>query len=176
MSRTNWLYGAIAQSGERLHGMQEVSGSIPLSSTKFFNGLERVMAMPLMAVLQICNAQRPIYALICCGAMVTIRINATNRLLENRLKSKRAVRALPVSGNISIYLYNRRRFLGDMSQLIRPEYPLVITDPLTTFRWLKFPTAPINWLVRMRINYVFEFNPRLIITRFNRVLWTENEN
>lgn len=27
-------YGAIAQLGERLHGMQEVSGSIPLSSTK----------------------------------------------------------------------------------------------------------------------------------------------
>jgi hypothetical protein len=26
--------GAIAQLGERLHGMQEVSGSIPLSSTK----------------------------------------------------------------------------------------------------------------------------------------------
>ena len=26
---------AIAQLGERLHGMQEVSGSIPLSSTKF---------------------------------------------------------------------------------------------------------------------------------------------
>ncbi len=28
------LIGAIAQLGERLHGMQEVSGSIPLSSTK----------------------------------------------------------------------------------------------------------------------------------------------
>lgn len=28
-------FGAIAQLGERLHGMQEVSGSIPLSSTKF---------------------------------------------------------------------------------------------------------------------------------------------
>lgn len=28
--------GAIAQLGERLHGMQEVSGSIPLSSTKIF--------------------------------------------------------------------------------------------------------------------------------------------
>ena len=27
-------YGAIAQLGERLHGMQEVSGSIPLGSTK----------------------------------------------------------------------------------------------------------------------------------------------
>ncbi len=26
-------FGAIAQLGERLHGMQEVSGSIPLSST-----------------------------------------------------------------------------------------------------------------------------------------------
>ena len=28
--------GAIAQLGERLHGMQEVSGSIPLSSTKIY--------------------------------------------------------------------------------------------------------------------------------------------
>lgn len=27
------VYGAIAQLGEHLHGMQEVSGSIPLSST-----------------------------------------------------------------------------------------------------------------------------------------------
>ena len=29
-----FIEGAIAQLGERLHGMQEVSGSIPLSSTK----------------------------------------------------------------------------------------------------------------------------------------------
>jgi hypothetical protein len=29
--------GAIAQLGERLHGMQEVSGSIPLGSTKSLN-------------------------------------------------------------------------------------------------------------------------------------------
>ncbi len=28
------LFGGIAQLGERLHGMQEVSGSIPLISTK----------------------------------------------------------------------------------------------------------------------------------------------
>ena len=28
------LHGGIAQLGERLHGMQEVSGSIPLTSTK----------------------------------------------------------------------------------------------------------------------------------------------
>ncbi|SPC13036.1 hypothetical protein CO2235_170159 [Cupriavidus oxalaticus] len=34
-SCSKWQYhGAIAQLGERLHGMQEVSGSIPLSSTK----------------------------------------------------------------------------------------------------------------------------------------------
>ncbi len=32
---TLWL-GALAQLGERLHGMQEVSGSIPLCSTKPF--------------------------------------------------------------------------------------------------------------------------------------------
>ena len=28
------LFGGIAQLGERLHGMQEVSGSIPLTSTR----------------------------------------------------------------------------------------------------------------------------------------------
>ncbi|ABM45288.1 conserved hypothetical protein [Bartonella bacilliformis KC583] len=32
--RESAFCGAIAQLGERLHGMQEVSGSIPLSSTK----------------------------------------------------------------------------------------------------------------------------------------------
>ena len=31
--RSQDWYGAIAQLGERLHGMQEVSGSIPLGST-----------------------------------------------------------------------------------------------------------------------------------------------
>src|SRR5690606_3039225 len=33
-SLTKTLFGGIAQLGERLHGMQEVSGSIPLTSTK----------------------------------------------------------------------------------------------------------------------------------------------
>ena len=32
-------YGGIAQLGERLHGMQEVSGSIPLTSTKLKNAV-----------------------------------------------------------------------------------------------------------------------------------------
>jgi hypothetical protein len=40
--RTKAYRGAIAQLGERLHGMQEVSGSIPLSSTKIQN--PRLMA------------------------------------------------------------------------------------------------------------------------------------
>ena len=31
--RRHKQFGAVAQLGERLHGMQEVSGSIPLSST-----------------------------------------------------------------------------------------------------------------------------------------------
>ena len=31
---TTFNLGGIAQLGERLHGMQEVSGSIPLTSTK----------------------------------------------------------------------------------------------------------------------------------------------
>lgn len=34
LTRRFFRYGAIAQLGERLHGMQEVSGSIPLISTK----------------------------------------------------------------------------------------------------------------------------------------------
>jgi hypothetical protein len=34
-------FGAIAQLGERLHGMQQVSGSIPLSSTKKMKGLQQ---------------------------------------------------------------------------------------------------------------------------------------
>ena len=33
------LLGAIAQLGERLHGMQEVVGSIPTSSTRLLKGL-----------------------------------------------------------------------------------------------------------------------------------------
>jgi hypothetical protein len=33
--------GGIAQLGERLHGMQEVSGSIPLTSTKKENAMHR---------------------------------------------------------------------------------------------------------------------------------------
>jgi hypothetical protein len=35
---------AIAQLGERLHGMQEVGGSIPPSSTKFYRYLEIVLS------------------------------------------------------------------------------------------------------------------------------------
>eukprot|EP01034_Spumella_vulgaris_P035481 gene35481-43746_t len=34
--------GGIAQLGERLHGMQEVSGSIPLTSTKVSKRFERI--------------------------------------------------------------------------------------------------------------------------------------
>ena len=37
--------GAIAQLGERLHGMQEVSGSIPLGSTTFAS-LDRAILAP----------------------------------------------------------------------------------------------------------------------------------
>ncbi len=35
LARLHSIMGGIAQLGERLHGMQEVSGSIPLTSTKF---------------------------------------------------------------------------------------------------------------------------------------------
>ena len=42
--------GAIAQLGERLHGMQEVSGSIPLGSTTpgFAGGMNRVSCCKLV--------------------------------------------------------------------------------------------------------------------------------
>ena len=36
-SQENEIFGGIAQLGERLHGMQEVSGSIPLISTKILD-------------------------------------------------------------------------------------------------------------------------------------------
>ncbi len=39
-----FLQGGIAQLGERLHGMQEVSGSIPLTSTKNSQGPYRLEA------------------------------------------------------------------------------------------------------------------------------------
>ncbi len=40
----NW--GAIAQLGERYNGIVEVSGSIPLSSTKLFNKLKNTADQP----------------------------------------------------------------------------------------------------------------------------------
>lgn len=45
------VFGAIAQLGERLHGMQEVSGSIPLSSTNSptgFRGRGLIAYSPLL--------------------------------------------------------------------------------------------------------------------------------
>ena len=42
----NTGYGAIAQLGERLHGMQEVSGSIPLSSTKIQASIAQYRLVP----------------------------------------------------------------------------------------------------------------------------------
>jgi hypothetical protein len=42
------LRGAVAQLGERLNGIQEVSGSIPLSSTRNFKGL-RQQSQPLFS-------------------------------------------------------------------------------------------------------------------------------
>lgn len=36
--RVRFVIGAIAQLGERLHGMQEVGGSIPPGSTMFLDG------------------------------------------------------------------------------------------------------------------------------------------
>jgi hypothetical protein len=42
-------FGAIAQLGERLHGMQEVGGSIPPSSTKSVSKFERLRPLRLEA-------------------------------------------------------------------------------------------------------------------------------
>jgi hypothetical protein len=45
-------FGAVAQLGERLHGMQEVTGSIPVSSTKILSDskcfLTRLRHVPLL--------------------------------------------------------------------------------------------------------------------------------
>ena len=43
-SSTEAKIGGIAQLGERLHGMQEVSGSIPLTSTNRFAGCQQRVA------------------------------------------------------------------------------------------------------------------------------------
>ena len=40
------VFGAIAQLGERLNGIQEVGGSIPPGSTKFFKGLAGIRLTP----------------------------------------------------------------------------------------------------------------------------------
>ena len=42
------LKGAIAQLGERLHGMQEVAGSIPASSTNPAIELIRIASVPIV--------------------------------------------------------------------------------------------------------------------------------
>ena len=38
-NKKNRIIGAVAQLGARLHGMQEVTGSIPVSSTNLYKGL-----------------------------------------------------------------------------------------------------------------------------------------
>ena len=47
------IYGAIAQLGERLHGMQEVRGSIPLGSTKKQMKQARFEKVELNQILQL---------------------------------------------------------------------------------------------------------------------------
>jgi hypothetical protein len=44
------LRGAIAQLGERLHGMQEVGGSIPPGSTKKINHFRATTSLPTQEV------------------------------------------------------------------------------------------------------------------------------
>ena len=62
--RSDASYGGLAQLGERLHGMQEVSGSIPLFSTKkalYFVG-SMVLFFLLKPILEGCIAS-PAYLL-----------------------------------------------------------------------------------------------------------------
>gem|GEM_PF-3722965 len=51
----NLAYGAVAQLGERLNGIQEVDGSIPFSSTiyffAFFNALFRALPASLIRIM-----------------------------------------------------------------------------------------------------------------------------
>ena len=42
------VFGAIAQLGERLHGMQEVGGSIPPSSTRFIHPYNVNICVPIV--------------------------------------------------------------------------------------------------------------------------------
>jgi|HubBroStandDraft_1064217.scaffolds.fasta_scaffold198796_2 hypothetical protein len=43
------VLGAVAQLGERLHGMHEVTGSTPVSSTKFMTTRQWYLAMSISA-------------------------------------------------------------------------------------------------------------------------------
>ena len=54
----SYPYGAIAQLGERLHGMQEVSGSIPLSSTKDSGGVKKDASQARKSLLEWRTFQR----------------------------------------------------------------------------------------------------------------------
>ena len=49
------MQGAIAQLGERLNGIQEVSGSIPLSSTKNIKGLQIISVTPFYVQQTTCK-------------------------------------------------------------------------------------------------------------------------
>ena len=56
--------GAIAQLGERLHGMQEVRGSIPRSSTKFFGHRMSVTCFTLASMLNCISGDEAIPAIV----------------------------------------------------------------------------------------------------------------
>ena len=80
--------GAIAQLGERLHGMQEVSGSIPLSSTNFLQSVVAknhfsavatvtvIFLVPLGHGDAIGNAERPLLATVI-GGLAALLVSAS---------------------------------------------------------------------------------------------------
>ena len=55
--------GGIAQLGERLHGMQEVSGSIPLTSTNYL--------FWVVGYREKCSKECDVKSMICAGAVGT---------------------------------------------------------------------------------------------------------
>jgi hypothetical protein len=65
------ITGGIAQLGERLHGMQEVSGSIPLTSTK----INDLRAVNSQMVRKFHNA----LVAVCFGKTMDARVNTRNR-------------------------------------------------------------------------------------------------
>jgi hypothetical protein len=79
--------GAIAQLGERYNGIVEVSGSIPLSSTKLFNNLVKI------------GGDAPLFI------FVNPSISPSNWLAENAIYDSLA--AMPCASSVNFWLVKK---------------------------------------------------------------------